>query len=110
MKFTTTNNDVLMVKTSGKCAGCGEETNFVDFLFEAYICSTECLDKINKKFDDAVSRSRTILPGDRVVVFNSGDLSFDFGVIVNAINDDGTVEVQSCGTGMKYTVWGGYIR
>ena len=45
-------NDWLFIKAivDGKCAVCGDETNWFSFEFDNYICSEECIDKAEKDY------------------------------------------------------------
>lgn len=50
MKFDKVENyrDYGVIKAENKeqCVVCGEETNFIDYCFEARLCSEECQDKL----------------------------------------------------------------
>lgn len=43
-------DDMLIVGTSGPCAVCGRETQFIDICWEAHICSEECEKELCDEF------------------------------------------------------------
>ena len=42
-------NNYIISKEEKPCCVCGKKTNKIEYCYEAYICSQECEDEMNKK-------------------------------------------------------------
>lgn len=51
--------DVIKCKTAGPCWHCGRETQWVEFNFEAHLCSPECVDA---KWNEFIEANRRLGP------------------------------------------------
>lgn len=40
------------------CAYCGVPTKYIDYCFEQRVCSTECQDKLDKKYNEIIKRMK----------------------------------------------------
>jgi hypothetical protein len=50
MKFDILLSCIIKSDDSGPCMICGEPTSYAEVNYEGWICSTECLEKIDRQF------------------------------------------------------------